>query len=380
MNAIKTIGVLVVTAIGCVTGYLSGPLFAKYQASWTMPWQGTITAFREVESSLSSTDSIDRFASKYIESDKAALHMLHNQINAGTNTPIQFELGSSILPSDVKDMPEATRELKAVTLRVRISAMNRSFDDAVRAVRLGREYFRETILRAQLLLYFQDLERRATKAHVDAKFDLAASTVQFDDVKRRLESLKLIRANLASEDGGSRDPSLRLDEVMSLNDTNARFLSPARQLIALEVQASDLLEMTRKARLATVKAYAEQAIAQNFLPKFNTSDDSKALISVFLRNLDRSAGEESATDEQLILNLGRARIISDLVKLQVDASQPGTEIITSRSGLSTIRLTTLGGLIALMVALAIAFGPKRSFSVVDRLRRGLFEDRGSRPL
>jgi hypothetical protein len=319
--------------------------------------------FRQIEPILESAGAIETFASSRGLTGDPAITRFLAQVRAHRTEPVSFAFGYSINRADIRDLPDALSSEILKNSQIRFSiivrASDRSEAGAVHANKIFVDYVRDQALHVALTNTILQFLQYARVEGAKIEADQISIQTRLASIDRQVADLDRIRGEYAEWPNAGTD-------IVSVPRPPARdvrrFLSPVRQLVALQAERSELKDRevvarSKRSALGAVDRYVGAVQAR-------AGSEPKAIVRLetAFKLLDSITTTSDSTEEKLATTLERASINEKLMWLRtyfLDQPPEPAEPIVYRGGPS--RSAVVGGamLFAFIIWLVVARGALR---------------------
>ena len=198
------------------------------------------TFFRQIEPILASTAAIEQFAeSRGLTTDPIVRGFIA-QTRSHRTGPASFTFSYGVTRADVRDLPEAFagEVLRQATVRFTLVVLTsgRSEAETGRAEKIFIDYVRDTMQRVAVRDLMNQLVQYARTYTARMDNELSTIRIRLASIDRQIADLEKIR--LAHSEGSTSAESdiVSVPNVSSQSE-GRRFLSPVRQIVALQSRA-----------------------------------------------------------------------------------------------------------------------------------------------
>jgi len=323
------------------------------------------TFFRQIEPILASTAAIEQFAeSRGLTTDPIVRGFIA-QTRAHRTGPASFTFSYGVTRADVRDLPEAFagEVLRQAPVRFTLVVLTsgRSEAEAGRAEKIFIDYVRDTMQRVAVRDLMNQLVQYARTYTARMDNELSAIRIRLASIDRQLADLEKIR--LAHSEGSTSTESdiVSVPNVSSQSE-GRRFLSPVRQIVALQTERSELTDRQRVivSQLAGLKALDSYVVAVQ--ERIRTDSKAIAPLDIASSALNQLAPRPDSPEDGLALANVRAAVNETLVWLRahlVDQPPEPDEPIVYRAGPSLVNIVGVAALLGFIVWLAVVRGALR---------------------
>ncbi len=323
------------------------------------------TFFRQIEPILASTAAIEQFAeSRGLTTDPIVRGFIA-QTRAHRTGPASFTFSYGVTRADVRDLPEAFagEVLRQATVRFTLVVLTsgRTEAETGRAEKIFIDYVRDTMQRVAVRDLMNQLVQYARTYTARMDNELSSIRIRLASIDRQLADLEKIR--LAHSEGSTSAESdiVSVPNVSSQSE-GRRFLSPVRQIVALQTERSELTDRQRVivSQLAGLKALDSYVVAVQ--ERIRTDSKATAPLDIASSALNQLAPRPDSPEDGLALANVRAAVNEALVWLRahlVDQPPEPDEPIVYRAGPSLVNIVGVAALLGFIVWLAFVRGALR---------------------
>jgi hypothetical protein len=323
------------------------------------------TFFRQIEPVLISTSAIEQFAESRGLATDPIVNRFIGQTRAHRSEPVSFTFNYGVSRADYRDLPEtfASEILKHSTVRFALVVLvkGQSEIETRRAAEIFVEYVRDTMQRVAVRDLMNQLVLYARTHVARIENELSSIRIRLASINQQTSDLEQIRS-MYSEDSSAGTDMVSVPNASSQFE-GRRFLSPVRQLVALQTERSDLADRERVIdnKRASLNALDAYVVAVRGGARAERKEAASPLEVAFTA-LNLLAAPRNSPAEDLAFANVRASVNEALVWLRaelVDQPSEPEEPIVYRAGPSLLVIVGAAVLLSFIVWLALVRGALR---------------------
>ena len=206
------------------------------------------TFFRQIEPILASTAAIEQFAESRGLTTDPIVKGLYCSTRAHRTGPASFTFSYGVTRADVRDLPEAFAGelLRQAPVRFTLVVLTsgRSEAETGRAEKIFIDYVRDTMQRVAVRDLMNQLVQYARTYTARMDNELSSIRIRLASIDRQLADLEKIRLAYSEGSTSAESDIVSVPNVSSQSE-GRRFLSPVRQIVALQTERSELTDRQR---------------------------------------------------------------------------------------------------------------------------------------
>ena len=352
----------------CVAGGLAGlvapKMFAQYRSGETVPWGATISDYQDLAPILFAQQSVENYMQGKGLTDDADLRALSLQFAHGRRTPTIVEEAFAITRAELQRVPDQLQQdaLKGTRIftGISVTTFGDTPEEAARRSRTTAQYIADTVLRFSLYNMIHDLNvqsrtarQRTIAARFSTQYDIASLdqkiaamqqiASRYSDLSNNQDILTLNPATLGSAPQSAPPGPAGSPPGFAASPPGSApimpYLSPRRQLVALESERANDAEMLREHELLLARYTADENYTAKVLPLFSRPLTGGKIFDAAEKSLSVYDEGNATPDEAASKNVSRSAVLAKLTgfaALQINdspyfATPPASLVMPSRT-------------------------------------------------